>query len=69
LRPTATTPKKSEPVDDYIPAIMKKAAKNNPKYADRIERLKRWQKLGQTKIVQKMIKNTLDELMGNGYDR
>lgn len=59
----------ADPSDEYIPAILKKAARTSPKYQERVDRIKRWQKLGQTKIVQKMIKKCLDELIGSGFDR
>jgi hypothetical protein len=59
----------ADPSDEYIPAILKKAARTSPKYQERVDRIKRWQKLGQIKIVQKMIKKCLDELIGSGFDR
>mmetsp|Transcript_31686 Transcript_31686/g.47887 ORF Transcript_31686/g.47887 Transcript_31686/m.47887 type:complete len:260 (+) Transcript_31686:435-1214(+) len=49
--------------DNFIPVILKKAAKTNPDMKERIDRIKRWQSLGQTKIVQKMIKKSLDEML------
>ena len=55
-----------DPSDEFIPAILRKAALKNPKYQDRINRIKKWKKIGQTKIARKMINKTLDELMGSG---
>ena len=47
---------------DFIPQAMLDAAKSDDVLAERIGRIRRWQSLGQTSIVERMIKKTMDEL-------
>eukprot|EP00547_Thalassionema_nitzschioides_P012752 CAMPEP_0194261950 /NCGR_PEP_ID=MMETSP0158-20130606/46291_1 /TAXON_ID=33649 /ORGANISM="Thalassionema nitzschioides, Strain L26-B" /LENGTH=727 /DNA_ID=CAMNT_0039002091 /DNA_START=2738 /DNA_END=4921 /DNA_ORIENTATION=- len=53
----------NDPSDNFIPVILKTVAKTNPDMKERIDRIKRWQALGKTKIVQNMIKKSLDEIL------
>lgn len=47
---------------DFIPQAMLDAAKSDEVLAERIGRIRRWHSLGQTSIVERMIKKTMDEL-------
>lgn len=47
---------------DFIPQAMLDAAKSDDVLAERIGRIRRWHSLGQTSIVERMIKKTMDEL-------
>jgi hypothetical protein len=47
---------------DIIPNAMLEAAKEDSALAERINRIRRWHSLGQTSIVERMIKKSMDEL-------
>jgi Alginate lyase len=47
---------------DFIPTAMLEAAKTDEALAERVNRIRRWHALGQTGIVDRMIKKSMDEL-------
>jgi hypothetical protein len=63
-RPNVKTYTTTNSRELVIPSVLKKAARNIPKYQDRLERIQHWHRLGQHKIVNKMIQKALQELMG-----